>query len=409
MNANQLHKLAAEHLLPFFSGAEIQTQPVKSNSDENCVAFIDPCTIRFKINKSDKYRLEIRRKQKFSKGGEGHVTEYNVVQSFVEGIRDIQAGLKERYKHDLLSTFQRKVVAKAIAPHEAHPVLLDALDQLVKWASRLYEGKPIVSALGFFKKSGGSQSFQNLCQDDFSSVLSNGFDTILEFNFQGKLQSHNCILFNNSPPSFAPYRQGPIAQWTEGGKIALVLNRLGEILVFKNQLLLFARRSGKWHFLTHEPVISQMKQPPSRAIRCAIYESCLDASFSRTGACIGVVKKELQKKWNRIVPQDDEYLHSPKSSKAKAISKIVNHRPFHQLDRRLRQELLSIDGATLMNYKGDILVVGSILKIPGGSTGGGRLAAAKALGEYGLGIKVSQDGGIRGYQNGQDQPIFSVM
>jgi len=79
------------------------------------------------------------------------------------------------------------------------------------------------------------------------------------------------------------------------------------------------------------------------------------------------------------------------------------------LDRRLRQELVAIDGATLIDHKGTILAVGAILKIAGGSTGGGRLAAAKALSKLGVGIKVSQDGGITGFHDGNAEPKFIVM
>lgn len=80
-----------------------------------------------------------------------------------------------------------------------------------------------------------------------------------------------------------------------------------------------------------------------------------------------------------------------------------------KMDRRLRQELMAIDGATVLSHDGELLAVGAILKIPGGSTGGGRLAAAKALGKLGLGIKVSQDGGITGFRLGQSEPAFSLM
>ena len=36
--------------------------------------------------------------------------------------------------------------------------------------------------------------------------------------------------------------------------------------------------------------------------------------------------------------------------------------------------------------------------MPGGSSGGGRRAAAQALSTYGVGIKVSADGGIEGFK-----------
>ena len=88
---------------------------------------------------------------------------------------------------------------------------------------------------------------------------------------------------------------------------------------------------------------------------------------------------------------------------------ITGAKTFQDLDRRLRQELVAIDGATLVDHKGTILAVGAILRIDGGSAGGGRLAAAIALSKLGVGIKVSQDGGIAGFHDGSDHPKFSVM
>jgi hypothetical protein len=72
-------------------------------------------------------------------------------------------------------------------------------------------------------------------------------------------------------------------------------------------------------------------------------------------------------------------------------------------------ELVAIDGATVLSHRGELLAVGAILKIPGGSESGGRLAAAKAISAKGLGIKVSQDGGITGYRLGRSKPAFQVM
>jgi hypothetical protein len=92
---------------------------------------------------------------------------------------------------------------------------------------------------------------------------------------------------------------------------------------------------------------------------------------------------------------------------------MIGCNKFQELDRRFRQELLAIDGATLIGHDGTVLAVGAILKIEGGSTGGGRLAAAQTLSQYGLGIKVSQDGPIQGFRSEPgvlpSEPVFSVM
>ena len=50
-----------------------------------------------------------------------------------------------------------------------------------------------------------------------------------------------------------------------------------------------------------------------------------------------------------------------------------------------------------LDSDGYIVAVGAIIKINAGSSGGGRLAAAKQLSEYGVAIKISADGTIEGF------------
>jgi hypothetical protein len=214
-------------------------------------------------------------------------------------------------------------------------------------------------------------------------------------------------------PRYSPFRQAPVAEWTAGDsqsrRGALCLNRGGEILVFRDRKLLFTRRSGRWSFLTHEPILTQMGTPHSAEIRQAVYETCLDASFARTGGCIGVVSSPNMSRWKKIVVSADDHVSTSESVKARAIRRMVKTKKFQDLDRRLRQELVAIDGAAVLSYEGDLLAVGAILKIPGGSASGGRLAAAKSLSALGLGVKVSQDGKISGYRPLDPEPAFEVM
>lgn len=408
MEEELLRQIANSFLLPLFSGGEILPQ-AHSPAKGKCVAFANNlCTIEFKVGKKDSYRLRLHRSQPFSQQS-GRVIEKTVVEAFVEVLREIEPALEKDYGDDVLASFQRRVVAKAAVEPSAEKMLLRVIDQLSLWATRLYEGHPIVAAIGLVPNSDpNTVEFDQLCGNDFSAVLSNGFDTLLSFDFNGYFAGHYVLEQPMSGPGYAPYRQLPAANWAKDGRIVLVLNRLGEILVLKDQELLFARRSGVWHLLTHTAILSRMASY-NPVVSRAVYESCLDASFARTGACIGIIKGEHQSKWMQLATAEDDHLGAQTSVKAKALATMVGNRKFQDLDRRLRQELLAIDGATLLNHKGEILAVGAILKIPGGSTGGGRLAAAKAISKYGLGIKVSQDGGIRGFRNGQDEPKFFVM
>ena len=63
----------------------------------------------------------------------------------------------------------------------------------------------------------------------------------------------------------------------------------------------------------------------------------------------------------------------------------------------MRQELVAMDGATVIDFDGTIIAGGAILKIEAGSNEGGRLAAAINLAKYGVAIKISQDGQMQAF------------
>ncbi|MCB1474823.1 MAG: hypothetical protein H6883_02555 [Rhodobiaceae bacterium] len=395
-----LREISEKYLLPFFSGATIELSSTPSKTSARAVAILSPQIIGFKVNKADKYRLRFRRDQPFAQKTDP-ARETLLIESFVGILGTMEEQLSGPLKDDLLSTFQRRVVARAAADDGGERQLLSVIDQMAQWATNLYEGAPIVSAIGIDPTATGSEELplEKFSQDDFAAVLSNGFDTLLIFDPALNFSSHSVLPPNGAALESCPWRHAAIANWTktESGRVAVVLNRLGEILVFRDGLLLFARRGGKWHFLTHGPVLNQMGVPKNKSIRRAIYETVLDASFARTGACLGVVRANSGRKWEHAVAELDR-LNGGASRKALSIARIVSNRKFQDLERTLRQELVAIDGATIIDHKGNVLAVGAIISLPAGSTGGGRTAAAKELAKLGLGVKVSQDGRISAYR-----------
>jgi hypothetical protein len=412
MKAALLREIADEFLVPFFAGARLEDSSIPSKTAASLVAHHGPLAIKFKVNSRDKYKLVLTRSQPFTGGSVKRVvSEIDVVRAFVDVVASMETELEGPLKNDLLSTFQRRIVARAIRGKNHEDVILQGIDQLARWGTRLYEGSPISASLGFrHVREKHAIPLTTIGSFDFSAVLTNGFDTLMTFDYDGNLIGHEALKHKDSPALLCPMRQIYIADWTNDhdARVALTLNRLAEILVFRNQQLIFARRSGRWHFLTHEPVISQMRVPRDRNLRAAIYQTCLDASFARTGACIGVVSQEFAAKWPEIVNPDDFHVR-PTSSKMRILRRVTEGVTFDKLDRRTRQELVAIDGATLVAHDGRILAIGAILKVAGGSEGGGRLAAAKALANYGLGLKISQDGGITGFRRGEKGAAFRVM
>lgn len=311
-------------------------------------------------------------------------------------------------------------------------VVQKTIDLFDNWARETYEGQRISFSIGVdeYKKNSqqeDSKNFFSICGDDYAKVITSGHDTIITLDSEGNVISHESLSFpetEDAQTMLAPLSFLPIANWTSQRKYSICLNRIGEILIFKNKKLLFAKRRGKWKFFTHDAYIRSMHIPSENPriglkLRTALYITMLDTSFQRKGAGVGfIAKKHALTDDGRIkqdfsIIQQDDLLNST-NNKSIFISCLIQNKSFHLLSRSLRQELLSIDGATVILDNGKILSTGAILQIPGGSSGGGRKAAAHVLARYGLGVKVSNDGKIAFWKNLTDTalatepPIYEI-
>ncbi|MEB3266284.1 MAG: hypothetical protein VKN13_06705 [Cyanobacteriota bacterium] len=180
------------------------------------------------------------------------------------------------YAGDLLARFGRRLVVDTLCPGGVEPgLVLAALDQLEGWAARTYEGQPIVAALGFTAEAARAAitpelSLAEAWSEEFSAVLTNGFDTMLVADGSGQVRSYEAMAMPAQPPPLAPVRLAAVAQWSadQPERLALV----------------FARRAGRWFVLVAEAIVGQMGGPLDQELRRAVYASCLDASFAGTGA-----------------------------------------------------------------------------------------------------------------------------
>ena len=338
-------------------------------------------------------------------------------------------------------------IAKILSP-EHHATVQGILNLLSFWSSETYEGDKISFSVGIDENDGGPApvNFFDICNEDYAKVLTSGCDSLLVCNAEGGITAY-C----ESPlPAeaeaahvYAPLPFLPVAYWTSQNRCAFCLSKNGDILVFKNQQLLFAKRRGKWLHFSHQAYLAELGyqgQSGSRSTIEALYLSLLDVSFRRKGACIGFFKKNAVTPWminerrNQRIGQNitqaelvrisQENLHShlkeivnkndilehESSSKTALLRSALPNTSFSQIPRRLRAELLSIDGATLVFDDGSVFAVGAILKVPGGSSSGGRKAAAMTLAEHGIGIKVSNDGHITAWSRRAEegQALFEI-
>jgi len=353
--------------------------------------------------KDAEYRVRLHRSQNFLP------EERTLVGLFIQEVANIQSQSDQDYFGDLIVLLPRRVIGKLLGDGvQGRKTLEDAIQWFESLASQTYEGKQIVAALGITGSvSHGKVTINELAKgEDFAKVLSNGFDTMYVCGKDGRVFNLRCLKIGNFVPK-SLYRMDGITNWCTNKRVAIVLNRNGEILVFKNKLLQFSKRGGKWRYYPHESTLQRLGIGLRREIKNAIYDSCLDVSFARTGGCIALLTRDGEREINKKkFVNSDDWIENPKKIRTKLLNSAVK-KPFQNLDRRLRQELLAMDGAIILSHTGALLTAGSIIKVPGGSSGGGgREAAARNLSKLGLGIKISADGPITGFKKKRE--IFSI-
>ena len=338
-------------------------------------------------------------------------------------------------------------IAKILSP-KRHVTVLGILNLLSFWSSETYEGEKISFSVAIDEADPrpAQVNFFDVCKEDYAKVLTSGCDTLLVCNAEGGITAYCEALMPDEKEAahvYAPLPFLPVAYWTSQQRCAFCLSKNGDILIFKNRQLFFAKRRGKWLHFSHQAYLAELGyqgQGGNRGTIEALYLSLLDVSFRRKGACIGFFKKNAVTPWminerrnQRIAQNMDqaELVRISQEHLQRHLEEIVNEKDilaqaggsktallrtalpstnFAQIPRKLRAELLSIDGATLIFDDGSVFAVGAILKVPGGSTSGGRKAAALTLAEHGIGIKVSNDGHITAWSNRAEagQALFEI-
>lgn len=435
-----------DNILSMFTGSEIIGEE-ESGPRDACVAQGSGGSLLVKFTNTDDYRFIIKRVQPFKS------FEVSLVKSIIEEMKAIySANLDERLVRSLESQITQRAICKALTKN-AQKTLDEVLNMVVSWGQRTYEGNHasfgfVITSKRASKDTNPNMRIKSVLKKDFIALLSDGRNTCLEISADGFLLGYQTL--NNAPREdlLAPFDHLKLANICTGAKIGVCLVEEGDVLIFKDKQLLFAKRNGAWVCFSHEEIIGKLAERSGEVeeVRKALYLSALDTSFARNGGCLVhcnnndrynvlkhidvadlLFKDCYDHKMQEIINQSffhissaiefeienfENFLKEEKCVKTANLMRIINGRKFQELDRKLRQELIAIDGATIVDYEGNILAVGAIIKIEAGSTGGGRLAAAKTLSNYGVSMKISNDGRIEGFRMDRSKlrvkPLFVI-
>jgi len=444
MKQEQFVNFIEDHVLSMFTGSEIAGVEESSPRDAIVAQGLGG-TVMVKFSKSDIYRVVIKRVQPFK------AFEVNLIRNVIEEMAHIYAlNMSADYINDMEPHIIEKAICRALT-ETANKTLHELLTYLENWGHRTYEGGHITFGFIISSNRAGTQTnsnlhINNMLKSDFAALLSDGINTVLELSRDGFLMKYLTVPKQFDQALLVPYDFIRFASLCHGNKIGVCLLANGDILLFKEKTLLFAKRNGKWVSFSHEEIISKLADRTgeyTQDVRKSIYLSALDTSFAKTGGCIVHLNKEdyynvlkhidicdclnstcydykLQENINQSfffdatqvkeTPTFEQFLREDKMTKSANLIQLIGNRKFYDLDRKLRLELMSIDGATVVDADGNILAVGAIINIEAGSTGGGRLAAAKTLSKYGMSIKISNDGRMEGFRMDKNKlrvrPLF---
>ena len=193
--------------------------------------------------------------------------ELALTKDFVEELVALHDAVGPDYRVELFTFLPARAISRHLGGIRA---VSPILRQFEAWSASTYEGGAITSSIGIDPGANGQgNNLADIFDHDFSAVVSNGFDTLLVVTPDGEISGAGQLTANQLGLDYVPYRLNAIADWTDSDRIALVLNRLGEQLVFRNKKLVFAKRRGEWQFYAHEdalpPDAAPSKSNPARS------------------------------------------------------------------------------------------------------------------------------------------------
>lgn len=318
---------------------------------------------------------------------------------------------------------------------------------LEKWAVKTYEGKKVplgfifdLEANSLFDNTYGS--FLDFLDTDNSAVLTDCIHSAIVLDSNCNYVQHISISdnekFNECDTSCdVPLRfTQVIRNHVKGNKrVGVFLLNNGDIILAKKQKVCFVKRNNQWLNFSYKAFCNalipfRVRYEVDDTLIDSVYASVLDVSFSHAGGIIAIVdapwfpheegfeeavlnpcdnllnKKssaklyvEEENGWTDENREQKSVDMTKKLLKRNVMNALVGETTFPNLGRKLRSELMALDGACILKCTGQIYSFGAIIRYDSGSTGGGRGAAAKKLSAYGMAVKISTDGYIELYIN----------
>lgn len=302
---------------------------------------------------------------------------------------------------------------------------------LEEWRNKTYEGKNVNFAFVVDLKERLTEgqkrlNFDEFLKEEYSATFSDGITSVIVLDSDLGFLKYRSLTSETIVHNYeaGPLRFADILNNFVEDKIGIILLGNGDIILAKDKGIKLVKREGKWLNFSKDVFSSFVsalldKKSDDSFIKLVeeIYLSALDVSFAHSGGIIAYVLNEKEGEitrpnlyirlrdgkgvdglgkpilnfvdnlsigiapYDKLVELNPGYFNSANMKKRfikrAFLQKVTGNSSFCSLDRRLRAELISMDGATIIKEDGRLLAVGAIIQNDSGSYGGGRGAAAR--------------------------------
>jgi CRP-like cAMP-binding protein len=197
-----------------------------------------------------------------------------------------------------------------------------------------------------------------------------------------------------------------------GGHVCLILTLNGEIKAFAGGAQVFNFRDGRWR-LTDAVDKYRLWERAIGDARLAerLFTVALNLAEERRGGLFVVLDETSLVE--KLVASDDLLTQGPRvvdehsTSSKENLHYLLRQKRVFDLAPTMLETLARIDGAIVLDRQAHLLAFGAILRHPLGidgperATEGGRTTAAMAASRYGKILKISEDGLVSFFQNGE--------
>lgn len=390
--------IIAEYILPLVHGASLEGPCAGRKNGHEIVSFDTQHRLHIALPDNEVAYLILKRAIPFTQEEKEFINRI-VTRMFFENVH------KRTSYHFIMCEAIEHALAIRIAGKYA-ATLCQVIQVYTQWSSETYAGQRIEHTTGIClnRQQPGNMGLYSLKNTSIVKTLGATNDTMLLLDRDGVIfgvESISTMLgsYKKNLNTLSPVLLNDIALWTgTGSKIAVRLTTRGEILIFADKCLVFAKRRALWRCFPHksflEAILSEEESNEDKKLKKAVYLTVLDLAFAHQGACIGILSKGCNHPIALQYLKEDELLSaSVHIGNGEVLKNILGSQNFYELPRKIRMSLCSIDGALIMDNTGTILTAGARVQTNGSFLeGGGRTTTAQALAADGIGINVSCGG-----------------